>query len=99
MHGTSHWANTAIILIKEYLSVSQPFVYGGALNAQHKIAKADEKLNQLNEELTIDQIHYQSDAVYWNASASQARLQAAVKYQSIVKQRMASYRIVSRRDD
>lgn len=59
---------------------------GGALNAQHKIAKADEKLNQLNEELTIDQIHYQSDAVYWNASASQAMLQAADKYQSIVKQ-------------
>lgn len=66
--------------------VSQPLYTGGALNAQHKIAKADEKLNQLNEELTIDQIHYQSDAVYWNASASQAMLQAADKYQSIVKQ-------------
>ena len=38
--------------------VSQPLYTGGALNAQHKIAKADEKLNQLNEELTIDQIHY-----------------------------------------
>lgn len=66
--------------------VSQPLYTGGALNAQHKIAKADEKLNRLNEELTIDQIHYQSDAVYWNASASQAMLQAADKYQSIVKQ-------------
>ena len=66
--------------------VSQPLYTGGALNAQHKIAKADEKLNQLNEELTIDQIHYQSDAVYWNASASQAMLQAADKYQNIVKQ-------------
>ena len=66
--------------------VSQPLYTGGALNAQHKIAKADEKLNQLNEELTIDQIHYQSDAVYWNASASQAMLQAADKYQGIVKQ-------------
>lgn len=66
--------------------VSQPLYTGGALNAQHKIAKADERLNQLNEELTIDQIHYQSDAVYWNASASQAMLQAADKYQSIVKQ-------------
>jgi len=66
--------------------VSQPLYTGGALNAQHKIAKADEKLSQLNEELTIDQIHYQSDAVYWNASASQAMLQAADKYQSIVKQ-------------
>ena len=28
--------------------VSQPLYTGGALNAQHKIAKADEKLNQLN---------------------------------------------------
>ena len=66
--------------------VSQPLYTGGALNAQHKIAKAGERLNQLNEELTIDQIHYQSDAVYWNASASQAMLQAADKYQNIVKQ-------------
>lgn len=66
--------------------VSQPLYMGGALNAQHKIAQADERLNQLNEELTIDQIHYQSDAIYWNASASQAMLQAADKYQNIVKQ-------------
>jgi outer membrane protein TolC len=65
--------------------VSQPLYTGGALNAQHKIAKADEKLGLLNEEMTIDQIHYQSDAVYWNASASQAMLQAADKYQHIVK--------------
>lgn len=66
--------------------VSQPLYTGGALHAQHQIAKADEQLQQLNEELTLDQIHYQSDAVYWNASASLAMLQAADKYQSIVKE-------------
>ena len=66
--------------------VAQPLYTGGALNAQHRIAKADEQLDQLNTELTIDQIHYQSDAVYWNASASLALLQTAEKYQSIVKQ-------------
>lgn len=66
--------------------VSQPLYTGGALNAQQKIAKADERLSLLNEELTLDQIHYQSDAVYWNASASLAMLQAADTYQNIVKQ-------------
>lgn len=66
--------------------ISQPLYTGGALNAQQKIAKADEKLSLLNEELTLDQIHYQSDAVYWNASASLAMLQAADTYQNIVKQ-------------
>lgn len=76
--------------------VSQPIYTGGALNAQHKIAKADEKLDQLNEELTLDQIHYQSDAVYWNASASKAMLQAADKYQSIIKQQ---YDIIQDRFD
>ena len=76
--------------------VSQPLYTGGALNAQQKIAKADEKLNQLNEELTLDQIHYQSDAVYWNASASQAMLQAANTYQNIVKQQ---YDIIQDRFD
>ena len=76
--------------------VSQPIYTGGALNAQHKIAKADEKLDQLNEELTLDQIHYQSDAVYWNTSASKAMLQAADKYQSIIKQQ---YDIIQDRFD
>lgn len=66
--------------------VSQPLYTGGALNAQQKIAKADERLSLLNEELTLDQIYYQSDAVYWNASASLAMLQAADTYQNIVKQ-------------
>lgn len=66
--------------------VSQPLYTGGALNAQQKIAEADERLSLLNEELTLDQIHYQSDAVYWNASASLAMLQAADTYQNIVKQ-------------
>lgn len=69
--------------------VSQPLYTGGALQAQHQIAKADEQLDRLNEELTLDQIHYQSDAIYWNASASKAMLQAADKYQHIVKQQYA----------
>ena len=55
-----------------------------------------QKYDQLNEELTLDQIHYQSDAVYWNASASKAMLQAADKYQSIVKQQ---YDIIQDRFD
>lgn len=76
--------------------VSQPIYTGGTLNAQHKIAKADEKLDQLNEELTLDQIHYQSDAVYWNTSASKAMLQAADKYQNIIKQQ---YDIIQDRFD
>lgn len=69
--------------------VSQPLYTGGALQAQHQIAKADEQLDRLTEELTLDQIHYQSDAIYWNASASKAMLQAADKYQHIVKQQYA----------
>lgn len=69
--------------------VSQPLYTGGALRAQHQIAKTDKQLDRLNEELTLDQIHYQSDAIYWNASASKAMLQAADKYQHIVKQQYA----------
>lgn len=66
--------------------LAQPIYAGGALRAQHQIAKADEKLDQLSEELTLDQIHFQSDAFYWNASASQAMLQSAEEYMKIVKQ-------------
>lgn len=76
--------------------VAQPLYTGGALQAQSRIAQADEQLNRLSEELTLDQIHYQSDAVYWNASASQAMLQAADRYRQIVKQQ---YNIIQDRFD
>lgn len=76
--------------------VAQPLYTGGALQAQNRIAKADEKLDQLSEELTLDQIHYQSDVVYWNASASQAMLNAANEYLGIVKQQ---YDIIKDRFD
>lgn len=66
--------------------VAQPLYTGGALQAQNKIAQADEKLDRLSTELTLDQIHYQSDAVYWNASAARAMLEAAAQYEEIVKQ-------------
>ena len=65
--------------------VSQPLYTGGTLQAQNRIAKADEKLDQLSEELTRDQIHYQSDAFYWNASSARAMLNASAQYQEIVE--------------
>ena len=74
--------------------IAQPLYTGGALKAQNNIAKANEKLDQLSEELTLDQIHYQSDAVYWNASAARAGLNAAATYQEIVQQQ---YKIIQDR--
>lgn len=76
--------------------VSQPLYTGGALQAQNRIAKADEKLDQLSEELTRDQIHYQSDAFYWNASSARAMLNASAQYQEIVENNMKSSRIASK---
>ena len=77
-------------------TLGQPLYTGGALNAQKNIAKADEKLDQLSTELTLDQIHYQSDAVYWNASATLAMLKAAGKYEEIINQQ---YNIIKDRFD
>lgn len=67
-------------------TLGQPLYTGGALIAQKKIAKADEELDKLAVELTLDQIHYQSDAVYWNASAALATLEAAARFEEIVNQ-------------
>jgi len=66
--------------------VAQPLYTGGILRARHQIAKADEQLSRLSEELTLDQIHYQSDVTYWTASASYAMMKAAERYQDIVRQ-------------
>lgn len=77
-------------------TLGQPLYTGGALIAQKKIAKADEQLDKLAIELTLDQIHYQSDAVYWNASAALATLQAAARFEEIVNQQ---YNIIQDRFD
>lgn len=66
--------------------VSQPLYSGGSLRAQQRMAQADERLEYCQEKLTLDQLHFQSDAVYWNAAASLAMLQAADNYQQIVKE-------------
>lgn len=50
------------------------------------MTQADERLENCQEKLTLDQLHFQSDAVYWNAAASLAMLQAADNYQQIVKE-------------
>ena len=77
-------------------TLTQPLYTGGSLIAQKKVAQADEALAQLTTELTLDQIHYQSDAVYWNASAARAGLKAAATFQDIVQQQ---YDIIQDRFD
>ena len=77
-------------------TLGQPLYTGGSLMARKKIAKADEELDKLATELTLDQIHYQSDAVYWNASAARADLKAAATFQDIVQQQ---YDIIQDRFD
>ena len=44
-------------------TLGQPLYTGGSLMARKKIAKADEELDKLATELTLDQIHYQRDEV------------------------------------
>lgn len=66
-------------------TLTQPLYTGGSLTAQKKVAQADEALNNLTTELTLDQIHYQSDAVYWNAAAARAGLETAANFQDIVQ--------------
>lgn len=67
-------------------TLGQPLYTGGALIAQKKMAKADEQLDKLAVEMTLDQIRYQSDAIYWNASAALATLEAAAKFEDIIDQ-------------
>ncbi len=54
--------------------------------ARKKWRKPTRNWLKLATELTLDQIHYQSDAVYWNASAALATLKAAARFEGIVSQ-------------
>lgn len=67
------------------LALSQPLYTGGALKAQERIAGYDYEISQLSEELTIDQIYYQANAAYWNASANVALYKSAQEFYDIVK--------------
>ncbi|RGN47393.1 MULTISPECIES: TolC family protein [unclassified Bacteroides] len=67
------------------LTLSQPLYTGGALKAQEKIAQREVELNELNQELTIDQIYYQANSTYWNASANLALYKSAKEFYEIVK--------------
>ncbi|MCO7114169.1 TolC family protein [Bacteroides uniformis] len=79
-NGTVRKETTTLIPIGALATLTQPLYTGGSLIAQKKVAQADEALAQLTTELTLDQIHYQSDAVYWNASAARAGLKAAATF-------------------
>lgn len=76
------------------LALSQPLYTGGALKAQEKIARHDYEISQLSEELTIDQIYFQANAAYWNASANLALYNSAKEFYDIVKKQ---YDVISDR--
>ena len=65
--------------------LSQVIYAGGAISGNENMAKADYKLSELSEELTVDQINYQADAIYWNAAAAKGMLDAASEYREIIK--------------
>lgn len=46
------------------LTLSQPLYMGGAVKAQNKVASEELLLAELSEELSMDQIVYQAEAVY-----------------------------------
>lgn len=67
------------------LSIGQPIYTGGALSARQNIAQSDEAISRLMIELTKDQIRYQSQVVYWQASAYAAELKVARAFEQIVQ--------------
>lgn len=76
------------------LTAAQPIYVGGGLSAQKKIAEADNQLNLLTEELTMDQVHYQADAIYWNASSALAVMEVMTQYRDIVEKQ---YKVIEDR--
>lgn len=71
---------------KALATLTQPLYTGGSLIAARDMARADEELARLSTETTIDQLRYQSEAVYWNAAAACAYLEAAALFRNIIRQ-------------
>ena len=57
---------------------------GGAIMAQHKMAKTDVEIAELSEQLTKEEVLYRAEMVYWNAAASKEMLENAESYYALV---------------
>lgn len=67
-------------------SLTWPIYQGGSIIAQKRMARANETIQKLHIETTLDQLHYQSEVCYWQASSAKALLKAAKAYKAIVIQ-------------
>lgn len=68
-HGTNRWANTATIPTRSICRITAT-LHRRCAQCPTSDSEGRRKAEPAERGITLDQIHYQSDAVYWNASAS-----------------------------
>lgn len=84
---TSHFLNQTLDPFNYSVGANlvQNVFAGGAITAQHRIAKTDVEIAELSEQLTLEEVLYRAEMVYWNAAASKEMLENAESYYALVK--------------
>lgn len=65
-------------------TLTQSLYVGGALQAQLRMAQADEEMAALSEQLSLDEVSYRAELMYWQTVAQQELLKNAENYYQVV---------------
>lgn len=66
--------------------LTQSIYAGGALRAQNRISDINVEISKLSEQLTIEEILYHADVIYWQAALCNQMMQNAETYYKIVEE-------------
>mgnify|MGYP003294771178 FL=1 len=66
--------------------LTQSIYAGGALRAQNRISDINVEISKLSEQLTIEEILYHADVIYWQTALCNQMMQNAETYYKIVEE-------------
>lgn len=66
-------------------SFVQPLYAGGAILSQHRMAKINVAISETTEQLTLEEVLYKAELIYWQAAVNKEMLANAENYYEIVK--------------
>lgn len=67
------------------LILTQPLYSGGAIRSQYKASEIETDMTRQTQQLTLENITYQADVVFWTAAANVELFSASKEYYDIVK--------------
>ncbi len=62
------------------ITLSQPLFMGGKIRSGHRIAQKAEKISEINKDLSISQVVFRTDELFWQVVALEEKLELSIAY-------------------